>query len=191
MMRCLILKKYSCSKARESGHYGWKKKTSGTLFLRTLSVSSQKAPTPSSISREWNCVILNSLKGGYKLYPSFRYKQMAALKRCVVPIWKGCSALHYSVHPVKESRTVQTLDGPGGGREDQSDDWPGAQHRPGSGGLSPARVFWSLSRNPKNRVGGKQRIFGVFLLFPLFPTSHTTVRAVRHTAVPYTLCNWA
>ena len=36
-----------------------------------------------------------------------------------------------------------------------------------------------------NRVGGKRKFSSYFR----FPTSHTTVRAVRHTAVPYTLCN--
>ena len=40
-----------------------------------------------------------------------------------------------------------------------------------------------------NRVGGKQRILEVSSYFLCFPTSHTTVRAVRHTAVPYILCN--
>ena len=48
-------------------------------------------------------------------------------------------------------------------------------------GLAPVRVrsCWA------NRVGGKRKFSSYFR----FPTSHTTVRAVRHTAVPYTLCN--
>ncbi len=55
------------------------------------------------------CVILNSLKGGYKLYPSFRYKQKAALKRCVVPIWKGCSALFSPSRQRKQNRSNASL----------------------------------------------------------------------------------
>ena len=49
-------------------------------------------------------------------------------------------------------------------------------------GLAPVRVrsCWA-----NNRVGGKRKFSSYFR----FPTSHTTVRAVRHTAVPYTLCN--
>ena len=50
-------------------------------------------------------------------------------------------------------------------------------------GFAPVRVrtCWANS----NRVGGKRKFSSYFR----FPTSHTTVRAVRHTAVPYTLCN--
>ena len=37
--------------------------------------------------------------------------------------------------------------------------------------------------NEINRVGGKTLIIGVYLLLSCLPTSHTTIRAVRHTAV--------